>query len=495
MLFNSYIFILMFLPICLLVYFALNHFKLYKVGIAWLIGMSLWFYGYLNPEYIPVIVGSILVNYGLYRMIISKRFERRKKLITTLGVLINLAVLGYFKYLDFFISNINAVFKNDLPLLHIVLPLGISFFTFQQISFLIDAKNGEIPDCDFLHYAAFVSYFPQLVAGPIVSHDEIIPQLTDISKKKLSFENLNKGLYIFTLGLAKKILLADTFGIVVDYGYSHVGALGQTSTWIMICAYMIQLYFDFSGYSDMAIGLGKMMNIDIPINFNSPYKATSITDLWKRWHITLTRFFTKYVYIPLGGSRRGTVRTYLNVFLIFFLSGIWHGANWTFWLWGALQGLIMVIERLIVKELLPKIRRRPGKSSIFTAIIGRIYACVVFALTIVIFRANSIADAFAVYKSAFTHSSLPIPNEFVEAFRLPEFVKLLSVTPLEQKLPTLLMIAGFVIAFIIINFMKNAHENMNAKKMTPLRMAFTALLLIWCIVSLSGVSTFLYFNF
>ena len=233
------------------------------------------------------------------------------------AVAVNLGIIGYFKYMDFFIENVNAVAGTDWPLKHIMLPLGISFFTFQQISFIVDTYRGQVPRYDFLTYACYVTFFPQLVAGPIVTHDELVPQLLDTSKKKIDWDNMAKGFYIFAMGLGKKVLIADVFGGAVNLGYGNIATLQATNAIVVMFAYSIQLYFDFSGYCDMAIGLGKMLNIDLPLNFDSPYKSLNLADFWNRWHMTLGRFFTRYVYIPLGGNRKGNMRTYFNIFIVF----------------------------------------------------------------------------------------------------------------------------------------------------------------------------------
>ena len=334
MLFNSYIFILCFFPLCLLGYFFLNKLKCYKLSLLLLLGMSLWFYGYFNPSYLLIILGSILVNYMLCVLFRLSMPKGIKKLVLAVGISLNVLLLFYYKYYDFFVSNINALFASDFALKHLLLPLGISFFTFQQISFVIDSYRGEVNKYSMLEYACFVTYFPQLIAGPIVTHDELVPQLLDQEKKQFNWDNFSRGLYIFALGLSKKVLLADTFGNAVNWGWSNLLSLNSPSAILVVLSYTIQIYFDFSGYCDMAIGIGRMMNIDLPLNFNSPYKAITIRDFWKRWHMTLTRFLTKYIYIPLGG--RGTMlKTCRNTMIVYLVSGLWHGANWTFILWGA----------------------------------------------------------------------------------------------------------------------------------------------------------------
>lgn len=267
--------------------------------------MSLWFYGYSSVWYLGIMIFSILVNYLIYIL-----FQRKIKVgvyrrwLLLVAILFNVGVLFFFKYYDFFIENMNAAFHFDWVTKNLVLPLGISFFTFQQLSFVVDAYKGKLGQYRFLEYALFVCFFPQLIAGPIVTHDELIPQFLDEEKRKFDYTNFSMGIFIFTLGLTKKILLADVFGKVVGWGFSYIDVLDSTNAIIVMLSYTFQIYFDFSGYCDMAVGIGKMMNIDLPLNFNSPYKALTIADFWKRWHMTLTRFLTVYIYIPLGGGEK-----------------------------------------------------------------------------------------------------------------------------------------------------------------------------------------------
>ena len=485
MLFNSYIFILIFIPLCLLGYFLLNSFKQYIPAQCVLFGMSLWFYGYFNYRYLLIIIASILINYGIYVSIGKLRDKNKSaRALMVLGVAVNLGILGFFKYTDFFLTTVNQVFKSNIPLLKIVLPLGISFFTFQQISFIVDAYRGNVGKYKFIYYASFVAFFPQLIAGPIVTHDELITQFTDESKKKFNFDNLVKGIFLFTIGLSKKVLIADVLGAVVNYGYVAPERLNSGSAWIVILAYTLQIYFDFSGYCDMAVGLGKMFNIDIPFNFNSPYLSTSITEFWDRWHMTLTRFFTKYVYIPLGGNRKGLARTCLNIFIVFLLSGFWHGAGWTFILWGVLHGLFSIITRLFKKQ-----------DKIHIKTIGLIITFIFVNITWVFFRAESIPVALDILKTAFSFKFAPIDPIILNAFRTPELVQLLAFADIEEKLPNIIPI-GFMLVSTAIAFIPFNSKKM-FEKFTPnaLTLIFTILFFIWSFLSLSGVSTFLYFNF
>lgn len=486
MLFNSYIFIFLFLPITLLGYYVLNHFNC-RISNLFLIGMSLWFYGYFNPSYLLIICSSILGNYLLSKgMEHYEQDHKTKKLILILGICANIAVIFYFKYFDFFLENINALFQLSFELKHILLPLGISFFTFQQVSYLVDSYRGETKGYTFDEYALFVSYFPQLVAGPIVLHHEMIPQFRDSEKRLFMPQNFSKGLFIFALGLFKKVMIADTFGRAVSYGFDSIEILSSLEALLVSVSYTFQLYFDFSGYCDMAIGIGYLFNFELPQNFNSPYKAASITEFWDRWHMTLTRFLRTYIYIPLGGNRKGKLRTYINIMIVYLVSGLWHGANWTFILWGTLHGLLNCLNRLFQKSW--------NKLAYVIK-----WAVTFMAVNIlwILFRADDIASAGLFLSRLFHFSDFHISEELYNCYNLIEF------TFLEQKIPHLSFfprhIPGFHLwlfilgGFLIVLFGKNSKE----LKFKPnvFTSVMTAVFLVWSIVSLAGISTFLYFNF
>ena len=343
MVFSSLEFIYLFLPVTLAGFLLLRHFESERGIIAWLIGASLFFYGWWNPWYLVLLIGSVLVNYGLHRLLIRDK----NPWVLGLGIAGNLLVLGYYKYADFFVSNVNALTGLDFAFAGVALPLAISFFTFQQISFLYDTYRGELVECDFPRYALFIVFFPQLIAGPIVLQKDTIPQFTmPVFKNRLGV-NLSVGLTLFVIGLFKKIVLADG---VVPY-VSTVFGLAETTegvpveaAWIGAFAYTFQIYFDFSGYCDMALGVARVFGIRLPINFNSPYKSRSIIEFWRRWHITLSRFLRDYLYIPLGGSRHGAGRRHLNLMATMALGGLWHGASWTFVVWGGLHGLYLTVN-------------------------------------------------------------------------------------------------------------------------------------------------------
>ena len=347
MLFNSPIFIYLFLPVVVLVGNALRtRFDDKSYFIVFLSIASLFFYGYTEFKWTFIILFSILFNYALARNFLDTPGSALRKPMMIFGVAVNLALLGYFKYTDFLIANVNDLLGTSLPILGIVLPIGISFYTFQQIAFLVDAYRGQVTDFTFRRYLFFITFFPQLIAGPIVHHAEILPQLAKRWRIDLT-SDLALGLFIFMIGLAKKALLADSFaGIATPIFDSADGgaALTAKEAWVGALAYTFQIYFDFSGYSDMAIGIARMFGLRLPINFASPYKSVGIIDFWRRWHITLSRFLRDYLYIPLGGNRSGRIRRYLNLLITMLLGGIWHGAGWGFVIWGFLHGTFLMIE-------------------------------------------------------------------------------------------------------------------------------------------------------
>lgn len=346
MLFNSYLFVLLFLPLVLAVYFLLGRWRQRDMAIAWLVGASLFFYGWWNPAYLGLIVGSMLFNYA-FGVALTRGRTRRSRTVLAIGVAGNLAVLGYFKYANFFVDNVNRLAGPVIELQQILLPLGISFFTFQQIAYLVDAYRQETHEYSFLHYCLFVTFFPQLIAGPIVHHREILPQFTRESVYRPHQSHLAVGITIFVIGLFKKVVIADTlaqFATPVFDAAARGTLLTWPEAWVGALAYTFQLYFDFSGYSDMAIGIARMFGIRLPVNFNSPYKATSVIDFWRRWHITLSRFLKDYLYIPLGGNRKGPARRYANLLITMVLGGLWHGAGWTYVAWGTLHGLLLVVN-------------------------------------------------------------------------------------------------------------------------------------------------------
>jgi D-alanyl-lipoteichoic acid acyltransferase DltB (MBOAT superfamily) len=346
-LFNSYEFIFAFLPITFLIYFFLKSRKLESASKVFLVISSLFFYAWWNILYLNIIIASVIFNYSVGRILVGysvEIYKISKKSILTIGVLGNASLLIYYKYMDFFITNLNFISSFNIELLHLALPLAISFFTFQQIAYLVDSYRGETKEYDFLNYALFVTFFPQLIAGPIVHHKEMMSQFIKPKNSSINIDNVVAGLFIFSIGLFKKVAIADTFAIWTANGFDNSVTLHFIEAWITSLSYTFQLYFDFSGYADMAIGVALIFNIKLPINFNSPYRATSVQEYWKRWHITFGRFLRDYIYIPLGGNRKGMSRTYTNLMLTLLFAGLWHGAGWGFVIWGILHGIALVIN-------------------------------------------------------------------------------------------------------------------------------------------------------
>lgn len=336
MLFNSFEFIFLFLPFIFLLYFYLLHKRLIIGAKGILVFSSLFFYSWWNIAYLPIILSSMLINFVVGNTIGKQQRITifQKKVLLIFGIVFNLGLLAYFKYADFFLENLNNVFDASFPILDLALPLAISFFTFQQIAYLVDSYKGETTEYDFLNYALFVTFFPQLIAGPIVHHKEMMPQFMSKWNLVRNYKNIAAGLFIFSIGLFKKLIIADTFAQWANYGFDQAEILTVVEAWVTSLSYTFQLYYDFSGYTDMAIGAALLFNIRLPINFNSPYKAHNIQDFWRRWHITLSRFLRDYIYIPLGGNRSGSFRTSCNLMATFIIGGIWHGAGWTFIFWG-----------------------------------------------------------------------------------------------------------------------------------------------------------------
>lgn len=495
MLFNSYIFIFLFLPIALLGYYFFNSKKLYEAAKLFLTGMSLWFYAYFRMEYLGIILCSIALNYFCHLLMLKLP---HKKAILAGSILGNLFVLFYFKYFDFLLENINNLFHTGFTLSGVLLPLGISFFTFQQIAFLIDTAQGSVSRQTIIDYALFVTFFPQLIAGPIVSPEEMLPQFRDISRKHFCYDDFYMGIRLFVLGLGKKVLLADTFGVAVNWGFRNYASLDGLNTILVILFYSFQIYLDFSGYCDMARGLGLMFRLRIAVNFLSPYKSANIMEFWNRWHITLTRFFTRYLYIPLGGNRKGKLRTYLNILIVFLCSGIWHGAGWTFLLWGLLHGTLNVLTRIwhdVKKQLhLKGVRFLHGVSVFFT------FLFVTFAWTF--FRADTVGQAAYMLRnltSAFQNGwkGLKVHKNIAEAFQLPEFFYPMKFFKLDAlPLSSCYCMFLFILtAVVLIFFCKNLSETESSHRPCIPGTIALSVIFVWCVLSFSGVSTFLYFNF
>jgi alginate O-acetyltransferase complex protein AlgI len=501
-LFNSYAFIFLFLPITLLGFHLIGGRGHHRIAIAWLVAASLFFYGWWNPAYLGLILGSMLFNYAV-GVSLSGNPNRG---VLALGIAANLGLLGYYKYANFFIDNLNAFVGSGFHLETIILPLAISFFTFQQIAYLVDAYRGETHEYRFLHYALFVTFFPQLIAGPIVHHKEMLPQFAKDVLYRLKAEHLAVGITIFAIGLFKKVVLADGIAVYATPVFDAAEA-GVTLTffeaWGGALAYTLQLYFDFSGYSDMAIGLARMFGVRLPLNFNSPYKATNIIDFWRRWHITLSRFLRDYLYIPLGGNRKGEVRRNINILITMLLGGLWHGAGWTFVLWGGLHGAYLVINhawRRLLQNTQP-------------THIGSFFGWTITMLAVVAawvpFRAESMEGAIRILEAMAGTNGFVVPMKYFS--RLNEFYQfgeILLAHGISFGHSTLFtgtkQIGIGITMLLLVALAPNSHEivGISTKKQTLIEwkptktMAFlVAAILFYAISKLNEVSEFLYFQF
>jgi alginate O-acetyltransferase complex protein AlgI len=412
MLFNSYIFLLLFLPCTMLGFFLIGGRGQKEAAIGWLVCASLFFYAWWKPAYLAIIVLSMMFNFGIGAAI-REREGRRRKALLIVGMSANLALLGYYKYAHFFIQNLNQLVGAEWSVQTILLPLAISFFTFQQIAYLVDCYRNQCGEYSFLHYSLFVTFFPQLIAGPIVHHREMMPQFAGKNVFRVDFEHLSVGFTLFAFGLFKKVVLADSlanYATPVFIAAEAGVAISALEAWGGALAYTFQLYFDFSGYSDMAIGLARLFGIRLPQNFNSPYKARNIIEFWRRWHITLSRFLRDHIYIPLGGNRTGESRRYVNMFATMLLGGLWHGAGWTFVIWGALHGLYLTINHGWQQWRKRRPRARPA-SAFMRDWLPRIVTFLAVVLAWVLFRAESFSGAMVVISSMLGSNGLHL-SEF-----------------------------------------------------------------------------------
>jgi len=489
MLFNSYEFLFLFLPVTLGIYFFLNKKRLTVASNAWLLFASLAFYSWWNVKYLPLILLSILFNYTIGYLLAEhdslKKQVVSKRGIFVFGLLGNIVFLSYFKYMDFFIGNMNTVFTIDFPLLQIVLPLGISFFTITQIAFLVDCYEGLVEDRKLLSYSLFVTFFPHLLAGPILHHKEMMPQFESVRNKVLNYKNLSHGFFLFFIGLFKKVIIADELSKTVKAGFDTSTSLNMVEAWTASLSYTFQLYFDFSGYSDMAIGVGLMFNILLPVNFNSPYKAVNIIDFWKRWHFSLTNFITTYLYSPIMRSFRKITfaKSMLATFIAMFIAGIWHGAGWTFILWGAFHGGALVVNHLWKKRKLP-----------MSSPLGWLFTFGFVNASFVLFRAKNLADAGKVLKGMVGFNGiLPAthPHFVLSDLGHGQFWKLLmaGVKGNDSTLWTLIAIMLFTLVC------KNSIQLEQNFKPSWKTLAFAVVISFYTLINMNKVSEFLYFQF
>ncbi len=497
MLFNSREFIFLFLPVTLLVFFLLGRVENKKIAMMWLLSASLFFYGWWDFNYLALIIFSMLFNFGVGHILSRSVRNIRPKIILTMGVLANLAALGYYKYANFFISNVNIACSTDYRIEKIVLPLAISFFTFQQVAYLVDAYKGKTREYSFLQYCLFVVYFPQLVAGPIVHHYEIIPQFQKNVVYTFNSKNLSLGIAIFLIGLFKKIIIADGLSSYVTPVFTaaeHQVVITFFQSWSAALSYTFQLYFDFSGYSDMAIGIAKMFNIDLPLNFHSPYKSKNIIEFWRRWHMTLSRFLRDYLYIPLGGAYKGMLRKHLNLFITMLLGGLWHGANWTFVVWGCMHGSYLIINHFwqMIRTKLTFLQY----SSILTSWLGTVVTFLAVVLAWVVFRADSFAGASNIVQGMLGLHGFILPEQIASI--IPGMARFVSVTAADPLLGAgttmgVVEMLGMICVSCVLVWFPATNEMTYFLRAAALM--FGTYFIIQSILFSRAVSEFLYFQF
>jgi D-alanyl-lipoteichoic acid acyltransferase DltB (MBOAT superfamily) len=486
MLFNSYFFILFFLPLAVAGYFVLQRLAGVKWARLYLIIASLGFMGFWNVWFALVLIGSVLFNY-LCAAALSRAKGRRKIAAFTSGIVLNILLLGFFKYADFFLHNVNTLFGSHIGALHILLPVGISFYTFMQIAWLTDIYRHGGYRYDFPTYCLYVIFFPYVISGPIAYHHEIIPQLQSVETRRPDPANICRGLFIFSIGLFKKTALADTLALVADGGFNTSAALTFTEAWLTSLSYTMQLYFDFSGYTDMAIGVALMFNIKLPANFNSPYKSLDIREFWRRWHITLSRFLRDYIYIPMGGNRAGEYRTLVNLMLTFLIGGLWHGAAWTFVFWGFLHGSALCVHRLWTKA---------GFS--MHKVIAWILTFNFINITWVFFRARDWDNAVNILKGMAGQNGIVVSDNLAE-HPFWQSLTVIGVTfgewraNLPQADGLVYFLCILLIPFVLIT--RNSNEYLAAFSPNWKFALAAGFMLIAGLLLLNQTSSFLYFNF
>jgi alginate O-acetyltransferase complex protein AlgI len=480
--FNSYAYIFAFLPLLAPCYYLANKVNI-TIGKIVLIAASILFYALGRADMLIYLGISMAINYGAALLIKNKKLS--EKLFLFFPVVVNVLLLLYFKYTNFAISNVGRLIGKEYPMMNIVMPLGISFYTFQQIAYIVAVSRDELENVSVIDYLCYILYFPKLVMGPLMEPSDFMNQINDRARKNFKVENLAFGLKIFSYGLFKKVLLADTFSRAVTWIYNNMEYATPSDCILLILFYTFEIYFDFSGYSDMAVGASGILGIDLPINFDSPYKAVSIRDFWKRWHISLTKFLTKYIYIPLGGSRKGELFTYLNTMIVFLVSGLWHGANWTFILWGALHGFFSVFDRL------------------FDKIENKVFVPVRWALTFgvvnvlwLLFSAESISQWIEVLKKALHIRDLRISDGVLDVFELTENTVIYDVLRIDSIFgpgKRLGMFAFIVAAFVICLIPENNYKTKD--RIGAASLILSSVAFIWGVICLGAESTFVYFGF
>lgn len=470
MLFNSYEFILLYLPFTLLVYYKLAKYLGNSYAKSFLIFMSLVFYSYWDINNLPILLTSIIANYIFGHLLIQKK----NKITLACGICFNLAFLGYFKYTDFVIQNINTLLNTNIPLQNIVLPLGISFFTFTQTAYLVDVYRGETKEYSKSDYLLFVTIFPHLIAGPILYHKDMIPQFSVSENYKVNYKNLTYGIIWFVIGLFKKVIIADELAITANQAFSNIDKLTMYDAWIGSLAYTLQLYFDFSAYSEMAIGLGLLFNYNLPLNFNLPYRSCSIIEFWRRWHMTLSAFLKNYLYIPLGGNRTG--HHLRNIMITMFLGGLWHGAGWTFIVWGCLHGIFICINHVWrkTKIILPK-------ALCWFLTFNAVNIAWVF------FKANDLQQALSIVMLLFDVNDFYWPHSNTMSKFVFEMAQVKTFFDFKESYQIILPF----LVLSLLKFNKDSIEKYNSVFMA----IFYFLIFVYSFLRLNQISEFLYFQF
>lgn len=485
--FNSFLFILAFLPIFLIAYFLGN--RISRKSGRWIIIIGgLIFYSFAGLISFVMLLSSAVVNYALALFV--TKVSKGGKAFLILTILANVGLLLYYKYAGFFLAagsanSVNATTTTSTVTSEIIMPIGISFFTFQQIMYVVSVYKGELEKTNVVDYAAYLLFFPKLIMGPLVEPADLIEKINAPEAGRINSDNIASGIKLFSFGLFKKLVLADTFTRGVEWGFANLSIATSGDLLLTMLFYTFEIYFDFSGYSDMATGVAKMINIDLPINFDSPYKATSIRDFWRRWHVSLTRFFTKYIYYPMGGNKKGKIRAYVNIMFVFLVSGLWHGANYTFLLWGALHGLFQVIERVFEKAI-----------NKLSDVVRWIITFGLVNVLWLLFRAESISQWLHMIYKILTFQSTSISDGMIRSFSLPEtplllrFFHLLTINEIVRGFSLLIFT---VAAFIICLVPENNYRTQERRNVT--NMFFAAAAFVWGFLCLSGESVFVYLNF
>lgn len=508
MLFNSFVFIFAYLPITFFVFFFIARHHA-PTAAGWLALASLFFYGWWSPAYVPLLLASITCNFYLGNKIGKTSHPTRKRWLI-FAITANLLLLGYYKYTNFFIDALNTVSDTHLYIQEIILPLGISFFTFTQIAYLVDTYYDKVKEYRFIHYALFVTYFPHLIAGPVLHHKEMMPQFSQKKTYRPDYENIAIGLTILTIGLCKKVLIADNIAPYVNIAFTPNTAPTFFEAWSGALAYTLQLYFDFSGYSDMAIGLSRLFGIKLPLNFASPYQAVNIIEFWRRWHMTLSRFLRDYLYIPLGGNKKGFISRYRNLLITMLLGGLWHGAGWTYVIWGGLHGIYLVINhafRYVKEKILGQ--RKPSS-------IGKFLSWAITFLAVVVawvfFRAPDVPTAYTILKGMAGINGITLPmgwaNKYgdLSTWLQTQGVLFTAVTKPEWVTQIMYTFMGLLIALLCPNTQQIMSryepaldaetDNANAAWKPSFAWAMVvSIAFVICVINLNRVSEFLYFQF